>query len=48
MSVPGYPSYGSKPTADSKTSVSLFAQIMNNMVLDFEFDYAAAIVKYFN
>ncbi len=46
MSVPGYPFYGSKPTADAKTSASLFAQTMNNMVLDFEFDYAVAIIKY--
>jgi hypothetical protein len=37
---------GSKPTADSKTSVSLFAQKMKNMVLNFEYDYAAAIIKY--
>ena len=46
MSVPGYPTYGSKPTADAKKSTSLFAQTMNNMVLNFEFDYAAAIIKY--
>ncbi len=46
VSVPGYPTYGSKPTADAKKSTSLFAQTMNNMVLNFEFDYAAAIIKY--
>jgi hypothetical protein len=46
VSVLGYPTYGSKPTADAKTSASLFAQAMKNMVLNFEFDYAAAIIKY--
>ena len=46
VSVPGYPTYGSKPTADAKTSVSLFAQTMNKLVLDFEVDYAVAIIKY--
>ena len=48
VSVSGYPTYGSKPTADANTSVSLFAQTMNNMQLNFTFDYAAAIMKYFN
>ena len=46
VSVSGYPTYGSKPTADANTTVSLFAQSMNNMLLNFTFDYAAAIIKY--
>ncbi len=46
VGVTGFPTYKEKPTANAKTSASLFAQTMNNMVLDFEFDYAAAFMKY--
>ena len=46
VSVPGNLTYKSKPAVDAKTSAYLFAQTMNNMKLDFEYDYAAAIMKY--
>jgi hypothetical protein len=46
VSVTRYPFHKSIPTADAKKSASLFEKTMNDMKLDFEFDYAAAMIKY--